>query len=165
MNAKPEIKIDLSPIDRLIEIVSWIVLLILWALAISKYSSLPDAIPTHFNIAGTADRYGSRSVIFLLPIVGTILSIGLTIINKHPEKFRYLRKITQENAVRHYTNATRMVRYVKVTILISFVFIVILTVETATAKSAVNHAWRLPALFVLILTPILFFTMKSLKWK
>lgn len=62
-----------------------IVLLILaipFGYAIYLYPSLPEIIPTHFNIKGEADGYGSRGIIFLLPsimgVVGFMVYLLLT---------------------------------------------------------------------------------------
>ena len=40
------------------------------------WNDLPDQLPMHFNAKGKADKYGERSSIFILPILGAIL-VGL----------------------------------------------------------------------------------------
>ncbi|ORX39461.1 hypothetical protein BCR36DRAFT_340088 [Piromyces finnis] len=40
-----------------------------------KYNSLPDEIPSHFNFKGEVDSYSGKNIVFLLPIVSTILSL------------------------------------------------------------------------------------------
>ena len=39
------------------------------------YNSLPDTIPTHFNIKGEADGFGSKSMAFFGPVFIGIVSL------------------------------------------------------------------------------------------
>ena len=42
------------------------------------YDRLPAVVPVHFNIQGTADGYGSKQVLLLLPLLGLVFaSAGL----------------------------------------------------------------------------------------
>lgn len=45
------------------------ILLFPFGYALYLYPTLPEIIPTHFNIKGEADGYGSRGTIFLLPLI------------------------------------------------------------------------------------------------
>lgn len=58
------------------------VLVIPFAYAMYLYPGLPEIIPTHFNIKGEADGYGSKGTIFLLPsimgVVGFMVYLLLT---------------------------------------------------------------------------------------
>lgn len=51
--------------------------------AIYLYPNLPNTIPTHFNLYGEADQWGSKESIFLLPIIlgGVSLFVYLLISN------------------------------------------------------------------------------------
>jgi uncharacterized membrane protein len=50
------------------------VLAVIWALAAWAWPRASDHIPVHFNLAGAADRYGSRvEGLLILPIVATLL--------------------------------------------------------------------------------------------
>ena len=56
----------------------------------------------------------------MLPIISTLLFIGLTTLNKYPYMFNYPSQITKENSVHQYTNATRMMRVLKLVIVLLF---------------------------------------------
>jgi uncharacterized membrane protein len=43
--------------------------LVAWAVTAALYPALPQRIPTHWNIHGKVDAYGSKSTLFLLPAV------------------------------------------------------------------------------------------------
>ena len=99
MGDRPKIKLGLTNTDKIIEFIGWILLIGTWILAILSFSNLPESIPTHFNGAGEADGFGEKSNIFALPIIGTILFIGMTMLNKNPHIFNYPKAITNENAL------------------------------------------------------------------
>ena len=113
MADRPKIKLNLSKSDKVIEITSWALLIGIWVLAILNFSDLPETIPTHYNGAGEADGFGEKTNIFVLPVIGTILFIGMTILNNYPHIFNYPSTITNENAYNQYSNATRMIRILK----------------------------------------------------
>lgn len=51
--------------------------------AISCYGSLPGKIPTHFGFNGRPDAWGTKNVInvFLVPVLGLAISIGMGLMN------------------------------------------------------------------------------------
>jgi uncharacterized membrane protein len=118
MNKRPRIKLQLNQTDKVLEIIGWISVFGIWALPLINYFDLPEIIPIHFNGAGKADRFGNKTHIFVLPIISTLLFIGLTILNKRPHVFNYPGQITKENAVHQYTYATRMMRVLKLVIVL-----------------------------------------------
>ena len=75
-NNKPKTKIPFQTIDFVIELVSITLLLLMWLHAIIEYNSLPDTIATHFNGSGKADDYGSKLMIWLMPIIATVMYVG-----------------------------------------------------------------------------------------
>ena len=93
--------------------------------------NLPERIPTHFNIAGEPDGYGSKSTLWILPVTAVIMYIGMTILELFPHIYNYPVEITPENAVRQYRIATRLIRILKTIIAILFSFLSYQTIKTA----------------------------------
>lgn len=77
---RPKIKIELTATDKAVELTGWLMLLAVWVLTITSYSNLPETIPTHFNGEGKADGFGSRINILALPLVATILFVGIQLL-------------------------------------------------------------------------------------
>lgn len=163
MNKRPRIKIEPTEGDILFERMSWFLLIILWVIAIFCFINLPATMPIHFNSAGQPDNYGSRTTIFLLPAVGTILFGGITLLNKFPFLFNYPVKITSDNALRQYTIAIRMMRYLKFILLIIFSYIEVMMYLTATGNSTGLSFWFLPVMLALIFIPLIYFVVKLIK--
>ena len=160
---RPKIKLIPTTADNLVDLLGWIMLLSIWALTTTHYSALPDTIPTHFNAAGEADGFGSKASIIGLPVIATLLFIGLTVLNRYPHSFNYPTAITQDNALRLYTLATRMLRYLKLVLVLVFGGIEFMTIQHATGKGAGLGVWFLPLTLVLVFLPLVYFVVKSIQ--
>ena len=162
---RPKITLIPTTADRLVELLGLLILLTLWGWTITHYSSLPGTIPTHFNAAGEADGFGSKASIIGLPLIATLLFIGLTVLNRYPHIFNYPSPVTQNNALRLYTLATRMLRYLKLVLVLVFGGIEFMTIEHATGKGAGLGVWFLPLTLVLVFLPLIYFVVKSVQAK
>ena len=165
MEERPKIKLELTAADKIFEIIGWLLIIVIWGLTIANYSNLPETIPTHYNGAGQADGFGGKATILTLPIIATILFIGLTVLNQFPHVFNYPTNITQDNAFRQYTNATRLIRYLKLVVVFIFVLIVYKTIQHANGKADGLGVWFLPLTMGLIFIPLIYFVSKSFKAK
>lgn len=163
MNNRPKIRVELRPTDKIIETLAWSFLLASWVLVLVNYPSLPDTVATHYNGTGQADRFIAKEMIFSLPLIVTILYIGLTLLNRFPHIFNYPIKITEENALTHYTKATRLVRYLKIILVTVSLLVALKTIENAYGHPDWIGAWFLPVLVVLIFLPLPYFLLKYRK--
>ena len=163
MGGRPKVKLDLTNTDKVIEFTGLTLLIGIWILAILSFSDLPESIPTHFNGAGEADGFGERTNIFVLPIIGTILFIGLTLLNKNPHIFNYPKTITNENALNQYSNAMRMIRVLKLIFVFVFGLILVRTLQNTNGNADGIGTWFLPLTIGLFVIPTLYFLIKSMK--
>ena len=161
MENRPILKIALTSADKLVETLGWIVLLAIWVLTVTNYPNLPDTIPTHFNASGEADGFGGKATILTLPIVASILFVGLTILNKYPHLFNYPIKMTADQALNQYTNATKLVRYLKFSIVVIFGLIVLQTIRKVNGEADGLGEWFLSLTLGLIFIPMGYFIFKS----
>jgi len=162
---RPRIKIELTPFDILLEVVSIFTLIYIWYLVLNNYHQLPETITTHFSSTGKADDFGSKSFIFLLPSIGILIYVLLTIINRFPHTFNYLKEITEKNAPRQYFLATRMIRFLKGDILIIFATITSFIIKDAQSNNTSLGEWFLPFILTSTFIPILIFIILMLKEK
>lgn len=163
MSERPKIKIPLQPADKILEIIGYSALAAFWIFVSYAYSVMPQTIPTHFNLAGEADGFGEKETVFLMPIIGTLLFIVLSVVQQRPHAFNYLTEITHENAEKQYTNAVRMMRFLKVALVVVFGFGEILTYKTAMGSGEDLGVWIVPITLVLTLGPVFYFLVKSSK--
>jgi uncharacterized membrane protein len=165
METRPKIKLELTNYDKLFEMLGWSILITLWIFTVTNYYNLPKIIPTHFNGAGHIDSFGSKFNILLLPIIGTILFIGMTILNNFPQIFNYPTNISSENALEQYTNATKLIRYLKLVLVVIFAIITYMIIQTTKDLSDGLGIWFLPLTLGLIFIPVIYYTIKSIKMK
>ena len=161
MRGRPRIEIRLTVTNKIVELIGWMALLMIWILTITSYSNLPDIIPTHYNRAGHVDGFGNKVNIMILPILATLFFIGLTILNRFPHIFNYPTKINKDNAIRQYTNMTRMNRYLKLVFVIIFGLLDYKTIQSADGLSV----WFLPLTTGSIFILIAYFIIKSYNTK
>ncbi len=165
MSQRPRLQLSITTPDRIIAAAGWICLAALWAMTIFAYGNLPETIPTHFGVGGEANDYGSKMTLFFLPVFGTLSFIALTLLNYYPHVFNYPCNITTQNALAQYTNATRMIRYMKFAI----VFIMLVTVfmiynAVVTGSGRLGSAF-VPIMVVVLVIPLMYFIFKAIKVK
>ena len=165
MEERPKIKLELTTADKAFEIIGWVLVISVWGFTVKNYADLPDTIPTHYNIAGEADGFNGKATILTLPLLATALFVGLTFLNKFPHIFNYPTNITQHNALRQYTNATRMIRYLKLVIVVIFGLIAFETIQNGNGEANGLGIWFLPLTLGLIFIPLIYFLIKSFKTK
>jgi uncharacterized membrane protein len=165
MEERPQLKLKLTFFDWVLELAGWASLIAIWVLTTTHYSSLPQKIAIHFDASGKANGFGSRGSILALPILSTFTFIGLTILNNYPQIFNFPTTITQDNALKQYTLATRIIRYVKFIIVVIFGTIVRQTIQNATNQNTGLSPWFLPLTMGLTLIPLAYYIVKSLQSK
>ena len=165
MEIKPKIRLVHSKSDRLIEIIAWAFLALLWILTLLFYDGLPETIPIHFNAMGHPNEYESKMTIMFLPVFGTLLFLGLTTLNKYPHILNLPIKVTESNAYRQYTNATRMIRVLKLVIMVVFSLAVVMIIKAAKIDSEKSNIWLMPVIIGLVVIPTAYFILKSTKMK
>lgn len=163
MEEKPKLKLTLTTVDKTFEVVGWLLVIALWSLVAFSYADLPENVPTHYNGAGRADGYGEKASILTLPILASILYLGLTIFNKFPHLFIYPTHITKDNVFKQYTNATRLLRYLKLTVVFILGIIVCKSIENASKATEGLGIWFMPICAALIFVPATYFVVKSYK--
>ena len=165
MEKRPKIAIILSPTDKVIEILSWAALVMLWMVPLISYFKLPDIVPIHFSASGKVNGYGHKMSIFILPVLCVFIFTGLTWLNKVPHLFNYPQSITASNAAEQYALATRMMRYLKLSVIIVFLIIEIVICLAALGIIKAPGIGFLPILIAIIMAPVVYFLIKVYKAK
>jgi len=165
MSPRPAPEIQTSGFDKMIELAGWVCLILLWIITVLSYASLPEIIPTHFNASGQADDEGSKMVLFFLPVIGTLIFVAMTVLNYYPHIFNYPVAITTDNAQKQYSNATRMIKVLKLSIAVTFTLLVLLIATAGSSGNGSLGIWFLPVVLALVFVPIAFFLYKAYKAK
>jgi uncharacterized membrane protein len=105
---------------------------------------LPDRIPTHFDVSGQPNGWGSPQVLWLLPIIGTCLYLLMTALAAM--RFRRVNlpvTVTENNLPFIQEQTGLMVTWIKVEVLCLFLYI-----QWAIIRGAQTGAFRLSPLMV-----------------
>lgn len=155
MEKRPTIKLTLNSFDVIIQFLIWFTLLSIWATTLLNYSALPDVIPTHFDGDGEINGHDAKKGLFDLPVIATVISIGIFFLNKVPQYFNYLVKITSGNAGAEHTRATRMLCILSLLVNITFLIIIIFTLNAADHQKNFGNWVLLLIIGVLTFLPLL----------
>jgi uncharacterized membrane protein len=136
MERRPRINIELSVTDKIIELIGGFGVVIIWVMVITSYSNLPDTIPTHYNAIGEIDGFGNKINILILPLLATVFFVGITILNRFPHIFGYLTTINNDNALKNYTEATKINRYLKLFFVVVFGLLAYKTIQVSGETGA-----------------------------
>lgn len=77
------------------------------------FPKLPETVPTHIGVKGQVDGFGNKGTLLAMPIVGFVFYIGLSILQRFPDKFNYPINVTEKNAETLYLLGVKLVRYTK----------------------------------------------------
>jgi uncharacterized membrane protein len=162
---RPKIKIKSEPIDRIVESIGVIGIILLIGLPVFYYSSLPDIIPRYYGSSGEPDGFSGKGIIWTLPAIGLVMYVGMAMLNKFPHIFNYLIEITTENAERQYKIATKLLRFLNTIIACVFCYITYATIQTALGKQSGLGSYFTPIFMVLIFGIIGIYLYKSIREK
>lgn len=152
---RPKLETRPGILDRVLDNAGWIMLALLWIYTAMQYASLPDVIPIHFNASGEPDGTGARYIIWLLPSIATVLSIGLSFLERYPHVYNYPIALTESNVQRQYRLAIRLMQSIRIGMVLLFGSIVVETVLVVSRYPDGLGGWTLPVMLSFVLVPII----------
>jgi hypothetical protein len=102
-----------------------------------------------------------KTTLLLLPIIATVMVVGITLLSRIPHQFNYLVKITPKNAFQQYSNAVKMMRYLKLVILVIFFFSMYAIIKNALGEMSGLSAWFLPITLISVFIPAIVLIISS----
>ncbi len=96
---------------------------------------LPDRIPTHFDMAGHVNGWGSSASLPLLPLTALgiylMITVMVAVLHRFPALFNYPVEVTDENRPRLQALALAMVAWIKAETMCLFAWIQWMTIQAA----------------------------------
>ncbi|MEH1910621.1 DUF1648 domain-containing protein [Nostoc sp.] len=159
--ARPDIVIPGFDSAQMLNLSALVGLVGLFGIAIHAWSTLPDTIPVHFRFDGQADGWGSKKVLWLLPLVGLAIYGLLTFISRYPHTFNYPVVITEQNALQQYQIACSMLNWLKSEMVWIFVYIEWQIFHLATTENPNLGVWFIPVTSIIIFATIAYWLSQS----
>jgi len=154
---RPTERPEMAAFDWLLEAISLVGLMVFAGFLIYNFPRLPDTIPTHFNAAGIADDYDSKSTIWLLPGMAILIYAVITLFSLVPHQFNFSVKITPANALRQYALAIRLMRYIKAALIWMFFYICYATFRVAVYNAPGLGLGFLPVVLAGMILPLIIY--------
>ena len=149
------VKIKNTKIDILIEMVCLLLLGGITLYLIWNWSSIPDKIPMHYDIAGQVDRWGNKIELLFLPILSWGMYILITVAEAFPKAWNTGVRVTEENAHRVYRILKSMIKITKLIVIAMFSY---MTICSAVAKNL--SSWFFVVTMFVVFGNIIFWTVK-----
>ena len=155
--ARPRIKIPITPMEFILELISLLGLLGAAYVLIKFWPDLPDEKPKHFGFTGEADAWGDPSSLYILLGVNFLMYIMLTIIRRFPHTFNYPVQINENNAFRQYQLAVVYISLLKAQVVWLFAYLQWQMIQVALGNSTGLGAWFIVVVLLAFLLPILIY--------
>lgn len=161
-NGRPKIKVRYSVYDKIIN--SLAIILMVWIVFITykNYVQMPENVPIHFGISGEADRWGSKINFLVLPVVGILMYLLLTVIGYFPYVGNFIVNITEKNAKSQYGLAISMLNFMKLIILVLFSYIQYNVIDIAYGNETSMNGWIMAFFMIIIIGNVIIYTVKSI---
>lgn len=156
MNDRPIIPIPRTKLEWLLDGLSLLALALPTIYLFMVWGELPAKVPIHFNAAGEADGWGGKGTSLILPIIGLLMFLGMSLLRKIPHHFNYPVTLTKENAAQKYRLSIQMMSWMKFEISLLFGIILWNLVRTAQGHSE-GLGWLMPAALAAIFGTMIYF--------
>ena len=113
-----KVKVHRTAEGTIFEIVTAVLLIVLWVLTVVLWQKSAPTIANHFDLTGTPDGFGSRNHMFVTAVVGTVSTMLLLVSAYFP---RHINLPVGIGNIRQATTAVRMVRVLAVTVALLFI--------------------------------------------
>jgi uncharacterized membrane protein len=118
MKYRPHLTIVPTTRDKIIQLVSYLLLATTYVMAIWIYSTSPEKIPYHFNTNGTPDIMESKKYIFIFPILATAIFLLLNFLFKRPHRYNYSQELNQDNVEENYRRGILLLRVLNLVLIV-----------------------------------------------
>lgn len=149
-------------IDIFLEILGILIVITSFLLPSIYYQSLPDSLPRHFGSDGLPDAYGSKGIIWVLPMVGFILFLIVGLISNIPGLINLPFKPDPEKIDFFQRKYSRMIRILNVVIACLFTYITSNTIQIGLGNKTQLPTYFTPVTFLFLLAIPLIYVLPDL---
>ncbi len=146
--------LDSEPLRAFLQYAAFAAMLAMWAFtayAVAGPHPLPPRIPTHFDLAGRPNGWGQPGMLWMLPIVATIILGLMSLVARHPRAFNYPLRVTPATRPRLEAIALGMIAWLQLEIAALFLLIQYAIIQSARiARNPLPPAFMPIALLVVI---------------
>jgi uncharacterized membrane protein len=150
MAPAPGSSIPRTPFERVLQLATVAVLMILMGYAVAVWGKLPARVPVHFAASGIPDAWGPSSSLMVLPILGVVLFVVLTVLERFPRLGKHRVALARENAEALQRLGRQLVLTVKLTTTAVLAYIFWASTRVALGEMRGLHAWFFPGMLAVL---------------
>lgn len=154
---KTFVNTNVSRLDILVEILSLLMLLTLWALTYYFQHQSLEIVPEGYDFFRNPNEYWASRMTYSVPFVATILYVGLTLYNKRVQYGGFAVEINKEKGQALSQIKKRLWRWLKLNILVMFIVIEYFSFHTGSNAGSGISGWFIFAFPLLLFGPVIFF--------
>lgn len=163
---RPKINIRKTNLDKRIEILTFVLILISVILIAVYYNQLPKKLPIYFNWPSKDQNgFGEKNLLWASPIICTAITIIFYKLNQYPWILNYPVKINKENARYHYTMATKALRTLALVLAIMCLLLTLTSILYGLGFNTGYSNYLFPLFPVLLIGIPVFLVIKMLMHK
>lgn len=152
-DSKETVRVLRTHEGNLLEAVNIVLVVALWVLAVVTFVQSPDIIPTGFHADGSVREYGSRAMVFLMPVFGTFSAAMMLYAAYHPQTM--VNTLTPIKNVEQTRLASQMCRVTCIPMTLMFGSVTLALGQNRIADS--DTAWTLFFAFFVLVFVVAFF--------
>ena len=107
-------------------------------------------VPTHFNLAGQADAWGSPQSLLVLPAMALGVFLLMTIVSRYPAVFNFPVRATPANRAQLESIALEMIAWLRLEVVVIFALIQRAAILSAEQGRNALSGWLLPVCLVCV---------------
>jgi len=148
---------EMTPQDWLMEAVSVVGLVAMFAFIVYHYPKLPRIIPVQYNTEGVPQGLGGRNQIWIIPATTLFIHFILPLRERLSPFIRRSRFLQRVNTQTQFNARVRLIRYNKMVVTWGLFYISASTVRVAMHAGQGVAAWFPWVFIALLITPLLYY--------
>lgn len=124
-----------------------------------------NILPIHYNAMGEIDGWGSRSFIWILPLIATTFYAFLTICERFYKKFNIPFKVTANNATLVYRLSIRLIRHIKLVCIAMFAYMNATSLAIVLGRCSNLNKYVMMFFVITMLAMVVVYYIKLLSYK
>ena len=148
---------EMTPQDWLMEAVSVVGLVSMFAFIVYYFPKLPRMIPVQYDAEGFPRGLGSRYQIWIIPAITLFIHLVLPLKERLSPFIRRSRFLKRVNTQTQFNARVRLIRYNKMVVTWGLFYISISTVRIALHAGNGVAGWFPWVFLILLITPLLFY--------
>lgn len=160
---RPTIKIEKNILDKFIEILTFLLIIVSIILIIIYYNQLPEKLPIHSNWPSKdKNGFGTKDLLWSNPIIFGIITMLIYKLNQYTLTLNYPREILENNEKFNYKMSTQMLRIISLIIAFMCLSLTLTSILNGLGSKTEFEKYFQPLFPVLLAGIPLFYIMRIL---